>query len=44
MKMFLLGAVAVLAVLNPDATKALLGRAVDTTHAIASGALKEAGK
>jgi hypothetical protein len=44
MKMFLIGALAVLAVLNPDATKALFGKAVDATHAITTNALKEAEK
>ena len=44
MKMFVLGAIAVLAVLHPDVTKALLNKAVDTTHAVATGAIKEAEK
>jgi hypothetical protein len=44
MKMFLIGALAVLAVLNPDVTKALLNKAVDTTHAIVTNALKETEK
>jgi len=44
MKMFVLGAIAVLAVLNPDVTKAMLSKAVDTTHAIASNVLREAEK
>lgn len=41
MKMFVIGAVTVLAILYPDVTKALFGKAVDTTHAITTNALKE---
>jgi hypothetical protein len=41
MKMFVIGAVTVLAVLYPDVTKAVFGKLVDTTHTVTTNALKE---
>lgn len=41
MKMFVIGAVTVLAILYPDVTKAVFGKLVDTTHTVTTNALKE---
>lgn len=41
---FLLGVILTLAILYPAVTKDLFGRAVDTTNAVATGAIKEANK
>jgi hypothetical protein len=41
MKMFVIGAVTVLAVLYPEVTKSVFGRLVDTTHTVTTNALKE---
>lgn len=41
MKMFIIGAVTVLAILYPEVTKSVFGRLVDTTHTVTTNALKE---
>ena len=41
MKMFIIGAVTVLAVLYPEVTKSVLGKIVDTTHTDTTNALNE---